>query len=53
MDMDELKEIIYDAQRGASGCGCCADSRDEEESFKEAVDKIWNEFERLRGPTER
>lgn len=41
MTKDELEEIIYDAQKGAMGCGCCADAKDEREAFKEAVEAIW------------
>jgi len=41
MTKDDLKEVIFEAQRGAMGCGCCANERDRKEALGEAVEELW------------
>ena len=49
MTKEELEEIIYDAQKGAMGCGCCADDSAQKDAFDDAVDAIWKELSRCSG----
>ena len=52
MTKEELEDVIYDAQKGAMGCGCCASTYDERNERKEAVSIIWEVIQKAKQENE-